>query len=425
DQLSSSRKFGCVITNPPYGQRIGGPDEMAALYQSIPLVLRRLPTWSHFILTAYEGFEQIVGREATRRRKLYNGRIECQYYQFHGPLPDKSASSPPIFGGLAPEAKRQADEFRNRLQKRARHLRRWPARGITCYRLYERDIPEVPLVVDRYEDWLHISEFDRPHDRSPASHADWLDLMKRTAAESLGVPVNQVVLKQRQRQRGEQQYQRLAETADHLIAHEGGLQFSINLKDYLDTGLFLDHRKTRSMVRELASATRFLNLFAYTGSFSVYAADGGARETVSVDASRAYLDWAGENFRLNDMPLDHHHFVCADVLDYLRDLPPDQKFDLVVADPPTFSNSKTRATDWDVQKHHVPLLQAIRSHLAPDATLFFSTNFRRFKLDPDATEGLSVHEISKQTVPDDFRNRRIHRCWKMRPEGAPCANPSL
>jgi len=324
DELRAKAEYGCIVTNPPYGERIGTDREVEALYRSFPLVLRRLPTWSFYILSARLDLERLVGQQADRRRKLYNGPIECTFYQFHGPRPggradketrrqgdtetgsgerddeeierhcdkeqdednrnDKepqispprqvtdlspglaaSQSSPPeqeatrigpAFGGFRAESDRQVEEFANRLRKRARHLRRWPTkRGITCYRLYERDVPEVPLVVDRYEDALHIAEFVRPHERTPAQHADWLDLMMRTAGEVLEVPREQIFMKRRDRQRGAAQYVRVDRREARRVVHEGGLKFIINLSDYVDTGLFLDHRLTRQMVREAASGS--------------------------------------------------------------------------------------------------------------------------------------------------------------------------
>ena len=196
----------------------------------------------------------------------------------------RAKRSKPAFGGLREEATRQSDEFGNRLRKLARHLRQWPTkRGITCYRIYERDIPEMPLVVDRYEDALHIAEFERPHERTPAEHADWLDHMVRTAAEALETPRDLVFVKHRRRQRGAAQYEPVDDRRAMRVVQEGGLKFQVNLSDYVDTGLFLDHRITRSMVRDAAAGTNFLNLFAYTGSFTVYAAAGGAAQTTTVD----------------------------------------------------------------------------------------------------------------------------------------------
>ena len=450
----SKRDFGCLITNPPYAERMGTDWEIENLYRDMPEVLRRLKTWSVFILTAYPDFEKLVGQKADRRRKLYNSRIECTYYQFHGPRPPDGQQQPAVrtetppddvdvlpvsvpeqadspehtprtlrkanppafqaFGGITEKGKEQAQIFRNRLVKRARHLRRWPRKqGITCYRLYERDEPQVPLVVDRYEDCLHITEYERPHDRSPAEHADWLDLMARTAADALEVERDKVFLKRRRRQRGTRQHERFGDENRLFVVHEGGLKFQVNLSDYVDTGLFLDHRITRSMVRQEAQGKRFLNLFGYTGAFTVYAAAGGATSTVTVDLSNTYLQWARQNLVLNNLDGPEHHFVRSDATDYLAQLPMEPCFDLAVVDPPTFSNSKRTEDIWEVQRDHAALLNAIFPRIAPGGVVYFSTNFRRFKLAEEQLEGVTVREISRQTVPPDFRNRRIHRCWRM------------
>ena len=532
--LTSHKPYGCVICNPPYGQRMGESSEIEALYRSMPDVLRRLPTWSHYILTAWSDFEDLVGQPAHRRRKLYNARIECTYYQFHGPRPgqgnggyrlqvtgdsgergasapcsdgergasapcsdcereasapcsdgERGASAPcssvdgdrgdaqqasaessgrtayadaeianckmqiancelpdgnrtpgtltndkgpmtndhrqsaippprPAFGGLTAKAGRQAETFRSRLAHRARHLRRWPTkRGITCYRLYDRDVPEIPLVVDRYEDCLHLAEYDRPHDRTPAEHGDWLDLMARTAGEVLGVPPGRVFMKRRERQRGTEQYERFAEAGRTFDVQEGGLTFRVNLSDYLDTGLFLDHRITRSLVRDAAGGKRFLNLFGYTGSFTVYAAAGGAAEATTVDLSNTYLDWAKENLRLNGALDGRHRFVRDDARAFLEYHRPGRAYDLAVVDPPTFSNSKKTERDWDIQRDHAELLTRLVEFMSPGGIIFFSTNSRRFKFAPAGAPGVTVREISRQTVPEDFRNQRIHRCWRL------------
>ncbi|MEX2169618.1 MAG: bifunctional 23S rRNA (guanine(2069)-N(7))-methyltransferase RlmK/23S rRNA (guanine(2445)-N(2))-methyltransferase RlmL [Pirellulales bacterium] len=435
--LLSKRQYGCVITNPPYGERMGFDAEITALYQTVPLVLRRLPTWSHYLLTSRSDFEQLIGQQADRRRKLYNGRIECTLYQFLGPKPGspqrkqgpppprtgEGEKAKPVFGGLKPEAKRQGDEFANRLTKLARHLRRWPTkRGITCYRIYDRDIPEVPLVVDRYEDALHIAEYDRPHDRTPAEHADWLQHMVRAAAKALDVDRKRVFVKRRERQRGAAQYQRVSDDSAILIAQEGGLKFKVNLSDYLDTGLFLDHRQTRAMVRDEAVGKRFLNLFGYTGAFSVYATAGGAATTTTVDLSPTYLAWAEENMRLNGfLPPqspqrkqgNQHQFLQSDAQSYIDSVPRGPRFDLVVVDPPTFSNSKRTDEDWDVQQHHAELLNAVAARLSDGGVIYFSTNFRRFKFDEALLPELTAREITRQTIPEDFRNKRIHRAWRL------------
>ncbi len=464
--LTSKRQYGCVICNPPYGERVGMGREVAALYRSMPLVLRRLPTWSHYILTSYPDFETLVGQEADRRRKLYNGGIQCTYYQFYGPKPNlprsergerhqssehavdaerpetsddclaepsvsDSAStaavvSPrprdaarPAFGGLSEKARRQAEIFRARLVNRARHFRRWPTRqGVTCYRLYDCDVPEVPVIVDRYEDCLHIADLARPFDRTPAEQADWLDLIGRTAGEVTDVARGNIFVKRRQRQRGTSQYERVAEAGRVFVVSEGGLKFQVNLSDYVDTGLFLDHRITRAMVRDMAAGKRFLNLFGYTGSFTVYAAAGGAASTTTIDLSSTYLDWAGENMRLNGFTGLDHQYLRGDVMELLRGRPRTAAFDLIVVDPPTFSNSKRMDDIWDVQRDHVEMLNRLMEWTAPGGTIFFSTNFRRFKFAEDQIRGASIREISRQTVPPDFRNRRIHRCWVLVRDGA-------
>ena len=433
--LSSKRQYGCLIANPPYAEQLGTKSEVDALYRTLPEVLRRMKTWSHFLLTAYPDLEQLVGQQADRRRKLYNSRIECTYYQFHGPRPPhapppdapppprdrETTAVPPLaetapgqaFGGLGEKAHRQAEIFHNRLSKRARHLRRWPRRGITCYRLYDRDVPEVPLVVERYEDCLHISEYERPHEHTPAEHADWLDLMVRTAGEALNVPPASIFLKCRKRQRGSRQHEHYARDQQRHRVAEGGLKLQVNLSDYLDTGLFLDHRITRKLVRDAARDKRFLNLFGYTGAFTVYAIDGGAQSTVTVDLSKTYLDWARRNLALNEMLGGPHRFVQSDAMGFLTGLPEQAHFDLAVVDPPTFSNSKKLENFWEVQRDHAALLHQLQLRMAPGGVVFFSTNFRRFHLDEESLAGFTIREISRQTVPEDFRNRRVHRCWRL------------
>ncbi len=427
--LDSGLAFGCLIGNPPYGQRLAADPNVRALYRRMPEVLRRLRTWSHYILTAWSGFERLMGRDADRTRTLYNGGIEVTFYEFHGPRPgsdvqppaaelaeatgedaDQLAAPAPAFGGVSPHALSQVEDFRNRLAKRARHLRRYPKKGVTCYRLYDRDIPEVPLAVDTYEGRLHIAEYERPHDRTPAEHADWLDLMAAAAAEVMDTPPEEVFLKRRQRQRGASQYERVGEQGRTFVVHEGGLAFRVNLSDYLDTGLFLDHRLTREMVREQSDGKEVLNLFCYTGAFTVYAAAGGAASTTSVDLSNTYLDWAAENLSLNGLTDPKHRLIRADVMQYLRELPPGEAWDLAIVDPPTFSNSKMTEDVFDIQRDHVELLNRVLERLRPGGRVYFSTNFRKFKLDEPPLLG-EAREISAQTVPPEYRNRKVHRCW--------------
>lgn len=322
----------------------------------------------------------------------------------------------PAFGGLRARDTKEADEFRSRLRKNVHHLRRYPNRGITCYRVYDRDCPDVPLIVDRYEDRVHVAEYEREHGRTFAQQADWVDLMRSIIAEEVGVPTAHVIVKEKHRQRGLSQHEKLGEARNTIVAQEGGLRFEVNLTDYIDTGLFLDHRQTRAMVREEARGKRFLNLFCYTGSFTVYAAAGGAASTTSVDLSNTYLDWAQRNLTLNGLWPGKHRLVKSDVLEFLR-AGEDRaaRYDLVVVDPPTFSNSKSMEEDWEVAKHHRDVFELLTPRLAPGAVVYFSNNYRRFKLDEDLLRGLgfTIREITNQTIPADFRNKRIHRCWRL------------
>ncbi|MFK7765838.1 MAG: class I SAM-dependent methyltransferase [Mariniblastus sp.] len=544
DQTYSDKEYGCLITNPPYGERLEEHKRLTGLYQSFPMIMQRLPTWSLYLITNMPKFETLIRKEATRRRKLFNGRIECTYYQYLGPRPpranfankqasvkskqesidldsqpvievetvqtrsdekpqtrtgipvevipvevigtseqelepsqtptvevsvqpktpepttsesnapddtiekfdtpaiepqslntsgrsepqdlaepaaEQTESYPPreteqLFGGLRAKDYEQAELFHNRLTKRAKHLRRWPGkRGITCFRLYERDIPEIPLVVDRYENHLHITEYERPHERDLARHVAWLDLMRQTAAKAIDIPLENSYLKQRHKDRESRQYEKVDSLGELITVQEGGLKFLVNLSDYVDTGLFLDHRVTRGMVRDEAKDKDFLNLFAYTGSFSAYAAAGGARSTTTVDLSKNYLNWAQKNLEANGLEGEEHCMIASDTIEFLHTAgqEPKVEFDLIVVDPPTYSNSKRTDTDWDIQSRYIELLRLVENVTREDGVVYFSTNFRRFKFDEKEFRHFEIREISKQTVPEDFRNRRIHRCWRM------------
>ncbi|NBX29407.1 SAM-dependent methyltransferase [bacterium] len=312
----------------------------------------------------------------------------------------------------------QVGDFRRRLAKRFKHLSKWARRqGIEAFRVYDRDIPEIPLVIDWYAGWLHAAEYERPHDRTEIEHDVWLDKMIEAAALELGVPANQTFFKVRRRQRGGDQYEKVGDRRAVFTVQEGGLAFEVNLSDYLDTGLFLDHRQTRGMVRAEAEGRRFLNLFCYTGSFSIYAAAGGAAETTSVDLSNTYLEWTRTNLSANGFKDAGRHRIIRDearaFLEHRarRGEPP---FDLVVCDPPTFSRSAKSETPWDVQQDHAALLELIARNLAPGGVVYFSTNFRRFHLDVDRLgAAYTIREITNRTIPEDFRNERIHRAWRL------------
>jgi 23S rRNA (cytosine1962-C5)-methyltransferase len=301
----------------------------------------------------------------------------------------------------------------NRLLKTQRHLRKWARReGIEAYRLYDRDIPEFPLAIDRYADWLHVQVFEKKR----ALQTVDLENIRSELTAALEIPAPQVVIKHRRRQRGLDQYEKLGATAPSFSVAERDLRFEVNPTAYLDTGLFLDHRDTRQMVRERAAGKRFLNLFAYTGSFTVYAAAGGASQSITVDMSNTYQAWSRRNLALNrlDDP-GRHDFVQSDAVGFLERMRRQGgQFDLIVLDPPSFSNSKRMGGTFDVQRDQLALLAATLRLLAPGGELFFSNNRQGFRLDAGVEKLASVCEITRQTVPVDFKRRTPHRCWLLR-----------
>jgi 23S rRNA (cytosine1962-C5)-methyltransferase len=305
------------------------------------------------------------------------------------------------------------DMFRNRLVKVFRHLQKQARRQpVSCYRVYDHDLPEFPLCKEYYDDKLYVAEYKRRHNLTEEQHDQWMEQSLQVISEVLGVGTDQVFLKLRQRKAGRLgQYQKLDAVQHEFIVEENGLKFLVNLSDYLDTGLFLDHRTTRQRVRQEAAQKRVLNLFAYTGSFSVYAAAGGAGEVVTVDLSKTYLTWAIRNFHLNGFTEDDKfRFVQADVMAYLKTLPAGY-FDLVVMDPPTFSNSKRMDDFLDIQQDHVQLINDCLACLKPGGGLYFSTNSRKFVLDSARIKTGSIRDITKATTPFDFEGRLNRWCY--------------
>ena len=304
------------------------------------------------------------------------------------------------------------EDFKHRLLKMAKHIGKWARRqGITCYRIYDNDIPEYPFSIDRYEDCLYISLFHRHHERSEEAQSIWVNESIQLIGDTLEIPEYKVFVKERQRQKGKSQYEKLDDQTHIFTVKENGLGFLVNLSDYLDTGLFLDHRNTRQMVREVSEGRHMLNLFAYTGSFSVYAAAGDAASTCTVDLSNTYLNWAAKNMQINGYSIgDQHHMVQADVKQYLADYS-GQKFDLIVIDPPTFSNSKRMQDVLDIQRDYTSLLNHCIRISNPSGLIYFSTNYRGFQFDPTTLHAQSIQEITNLTIPNDFRNKKIHKCF--------------
>lgn len=305
--------------------------------------------------------------------------------------------------------------FANRLQKVGRHMGKWAKRQqINCYRIYDMDMPEFPFCIDRYEDYLHISEYKTNHRMTDDEHDAWLRKCMDIVAAQFEMPVENIFLKERKKlDRRVEQYEKADTESKKIIAFESGLKFHINLTDYLDTGLFLDHRPLRQKFREEAAGKRVLNLFAYTGSFSVYAAAGNAHSVTTVDLSNTYLQWAKENMELNELyDATKHSFIQSDTMNFLKQ-PNEELYDLVIVDPPSFSNSKRLKGTWDTQRDHAAMLQLILKKTAPGGIVYFSNNFRNFVPDFERLQATSIKDITAQTIPEDFRNKKIHSCYRI------------
>jgi 23S rRNA (guanine2445-N2)-methyltransferase / 23S rRNA (guanine2069-N7)-methyltransferase len=415
-------KPGLVVTNPPYGERMGAESGLPALYAELGALLReRFTGWRAAVFTGNPALGKVMGLRARRSHTLYNGPIECLLLHFE--------VEPKWFVSNRPrplprdERGEGAAGLENRLAKNQRNLRKWrETQGITCYRLYDSDLPEYAVAVDVYESeetWAVVQEYAAPASVEPARARRRLREALGVIAESLGIPDERIAFKVRRQQKGASQYERQGEGRRFHEVREGGHRFLVNFDDYLDTGLFLDHRETRRLIGEEAAGRRFLNLFGYTGTATVYAARGDAASTTTVDMSRTYLDWARRNLDLNAIEGPDHELIQADCLDWLERAGEGRRFDLIFLDPPTFSASKRMEGTLDIQRDHVHLIRAACRLLDPDGLLIFSNNLRRFRMDAEALPGLDIVDIGPRTLPRDFaRNPRIHNCWRIRRAGA-------
>jgi 23S rRNA (cytosine1962-C5)-methyltransferase len=302
----------------------------------------------------------------------------------------------------------------NRLRKNLRSLKSFlKQEGVTCYRLFDWDMPEYPLCIDRYEDHIQVAEYQTRHGLQEEDYQQWLNECLHVIELVCEVPSEHVHIKRRERMKGSAQYEKVNQSGQRKVVLESGLKFYVNLDDYLDTGLFLDHRPLRSKVKQQSQGKHVLNLFAYTGSFSVYATAGGAFTTTTVDLSNTYLNWARDNFTLNGFSKAKHSFIKADAKEWLKQNPT-RLYDIIVLDPPTHSKSSMAKTPFDIQLDHVELLRNTGRHLHPEGVLYFSTNFRNFILDAAALPELTLTDITIKTIPQDFRNKKIHYCWEIR-----------
>jgi len=434
-EASAPTPSGLIAVNPPYGVRLEDLPSAQATHRELGEILRtRFKGWSAAVLTAPNlGLE--LGIRAHRTHTVWNGPLECRLLRldieadaFRERITDRGAARIDTSLSTSPGARM----FANRLAKNVKQLQKWVRDNeISCYRLYDADMPEYAFAIDSYqvigeterETWLHVQEY-----AAPASINEEAVRRRRAEAFSVlpevtGVPGPRIRVRTRRRQTRGNQYQKVAEQFRFHTVEEGGLKFRVNFDDYLDTGLFLDHRPTRARIREIAKGKRFLNLFSYTGTVTVYAAAGGARSSVSVDLSRTYLDWAERNLGLNNLATREHQLIQADCLQWLADAGRGLEkyrasYDLIFLDPPTFSNSKRMEGVLDTTRDHVELIDACMHLLAPGGLLVFSTNAQKFKLDPSVSERYDVKDISEATVPRDFaRNPRIHRCYDITRRG--------
>ncbi|HEB81266.1 MAG TPA: bifunctional 23S rRNA (guanine(2069)-N(7))-methyltransferase RlmK/23S rRNA (guanine(2445)-N(2))-methyltransferase RlmL [Gammaproteobacteria bacterium] len=420
---------GLIVCNPPYGKRIGQTSALRQLYFRFGKQLKaNFNGWTVAIISSEAELARSIGLRAFKKNTLYNGPLKSTLYQYRidesppgrqtkAGAEDKKLRTDSA-QGEAPALTEHAQMFVNRLKKNFKHLRKWARKNdIHCYRVYDADIPQYAVAIDLYENWVHVQEYQAPKTVDSKRAFQRINDVLDVVADVLEVPQDNVVLKVRQKQSGTSQYQKLDKKQQKLVVQENGLKFIVNLYDYLDTGLFLDHRNTRQLIRQIAAGTQFLNLFAYTGSVTVYAAAGGARTTTTVDMSNTYLQWAQENMEINGYggspyAQNKHRFIREDCLQWLQQAAKaSQQYQLIFIDPPTFSNSKKMQDALDIKRDHVELLRACLKLLSEDGRIIFSTNARGFRMSDEMDALCYLREITAQTTTEDFRRRPAHRCW--------------
>jgi 23S rRNA (guanine2445-N2)-methyltransferase / 23S rRNA (guanine2069-N7)-methyltransferase len=430
---------GLVVVNPPYGERIGDEATLRDLYKLLGKQLREhFVGWKAAVLTGNPPVARAIDIHAKRSHTVFNGAIECRLLRFDV-VPEQfdiPEARPTREAKLAEARQRPgAEMFANRLRKNVKKFADWARReGIDCYRVYDADMPEYAFAIDRYagdNQYIYVQEYEAPD--TIAREAASLRRLEALSVipEVCGVAPEQMFVRMRRQQKGATQYQKLDHEHEFVVVRESGHKFLVNFTDYLDAGLFLDHRLTRQRIGALAKGKHFLNLFAYTGSATVYAAAGGAASTTTVDMSNTYIDWAKRNLAINHLTGPQHEFIQADCLQWLNaqsssavsipNLQPTayslqpRRYDVIFVDPPTFSRSKRMEDTFEVQRDHAALLRSIAPLLAPGGTLVFSNNYTKFKLDREVPAEFTVEDISRATIPKDFeRSPKIHSCFILR-----------
>lgn len=393
---------GTVLSNPPYGERLDSEPALIALHSQLGRIMKQhFGGWNLSLFSASPELLSCLQLRADRQFKAKNGPLDCVQKNYQ--LAVNSSES----------ANQIAEDYANRLRKNLKKLEKWARQEkIESYRIYDADLPDYNVAVDRYADWVIIQEYAPPKTIDPNKARQRLFDVISATLTVLELPADRLILKTRERQKGKAQYQKLSEKGDYFEVQEFNARFWVNLTDYLDTGLFLDHRIARKMLGQMSQGKDFLNLFAYTGTASVHAGLGGARSTTTVDMSRTYLEWAERNLRLNGLTGRQHRLMQADCLSWLNES--DENFDLIFIDPPTFSNSKRMEESFDVQRDHMMLMRNLKRLLRRGGTIMFSNNKRGFKMDLEGLKelGLQAQDITQKTQSQDFaRNRHIHNCW--------------
>ena len=397
---------GIIVSNPPYGERLGSQTQLIPLYQSVGKVLKEyFKGFKAFILNSDSLLAKAIGLKAFNQYTLYNGTLACKLYCFAINADNQLKQFNNDHANIT-----NSDMFANRLKKNYQHLQKWAKRNnISCYRVYDADLPEYAFAIDIYNDYVVLQEYTKPAE-IPENIAQkrYLDVIE-IAPIVLNINPRNVVIKHRSKQKGNLQYKKLSSKNDFIQTTEGQVKLHVNLHDYLDTGIFLDHRILRLKFGKLAPGTKFLNCFCYTATASLHAALSGAI-TTNVDMSYTYLDWAKNNFKLNALDTEKHQFIQADCLKWLQTA--DDKFDVIFLDPPSFSNSKRMEDTLDIQRDSTSLIDMTMKLLNPAGILYFSTNFRHIKLSPVIQANYNVQDISKSTIDLDFkRDQKIHQCF--------------
>ncbi len=410
---------GLMVSNPPYGERMEETKALIPIYKTIGKVAEReLKNWKISILSGNIELSRAIGLKPEKINIFFNGPIECTLASFRiftrdeknqiaRKIEKKISEREPVSPG--------AEMFANRLKKNIKKLRKWASKNmVTSYRIYDADMPEYAAAIDYYEGkWINLQEYAPPKEIEPEKAEKHRKEMLDGLLAVLPLHRKNVFIKLRKQQPGKSQYEKIALRGEKEIVHENGHKFLINLSDYLDTGIFLDHRITRELISSLSKNKDFLNLFAYTGTATVYAAAGGARTTKTVDKSNTYLGWAEENMKLNGYTGSNHMYIKADCLRWIETSCL-KEHDLIFLDPPTFSNSKSMIKPFAIQKDYKDLIEKAIALLRKDGILLFSTNYRKFRLDSTLFPDLNIEDISEKTIPADFeRNKRIHYCWKI------------